>query len=326
MSVKKFEQDRERTWSELEAHLMELEKRKGRRKQADVTAVPGLFRQVCADLALAQYRMYGLKLCDRLNDLVIRTYKLLYRGGQGSLTRALEFFWTGFPNAFRKEWRLFAFCTAVFLLPALGLIFSAEASLTWIQATLGPEGMADMDGMYAGDSQVEFLRNKFGSDFQMFAFYIFNNVGIDFRTFASGLLCGVGTLFILFFNGLYLGAAAGYVNYAGHGQNFYTFVVGHAALELVGMLISGMAGMRLGLAILRPGRMTRREALVQAGHSSIKLLYGAAVMTVLAAFVEGFWSPRPFDPTLKYAAGGFMALLLMMYLTFAGRRASTDAA
>ena len=49
-------------------------------------------------------------------------------------------------------------------------------------------------------------------------------------------------------------------------------------------------------------------------------MVGLAGMLLLAAAVEAFWSPRTFlPPPVKYAVGGALWLLLLLYFGFAGR-------
>jgi uncharacterized membrane protein SpoIIM required for sporulation len=183
-----------------------------------------------------------------------------------------------------------------------------------------------MEQMYGGkEQQLSHLRSEYGSNFMMFCFYIYNNVAIDFRIFAGGMAAGLGTLFFLLFNGVYLGAAAGYVNHACNPESFWTFVAGHSSFELLGMVISGMAGMRLGLAILRPGRLPRVRALAEAAKQALPLIYGAALLTTLAAVVEGFWSAQLLPSALKYTVGGIFWVLHIAYFCMAGRRVGSAA-
>jgi uncharacterized membrane protein SpoIIM required for sporulation len=170
-----------------------------------------------------------------------------------------------------------------------------------------------------GTSPLESMRTQFGSDFAMFAFYIWNNVGIDLRTFASGLLGGVGTIFVLLFNGANIGAAAGYVNYACNPETFYAFVAGHSGPELMGIVVSGMAGLRLGISLVRPGDYDRRTALILGGRRALLLITGAAIMTGFAAIIEGFWSATPMQPWIKYTVGACVWTLTLCYLAFSGR-------
>jgi uncharacterized membrane protein SpoIIM required for sporulation len=313
-----FEQQNAERWRVYEQLVTQMEKGQ---TGAEAEQLPRLFRELSLDLSLAESRMYGAHITERLNELVIRGYELIYRTRRGSWEKVFHFVVAGFPRAVRAEWRLFWLCNAVFWLPFFAMMLSAEHDIRWVQAVLGANGMMSMEQMYGGkEEQLSHLRSEYGSNFMMFCFYIYNNVAIDFRIFAGGMVAGLGTLFFLVFNGFHIGAAAGYVNHACNPESFWTFVAGHSSFELLGMVVAGMAGMRLGLAILRPGRLPRVRALVEASKQALPLIYGAALMTTLAAVVEGFWSAQRLPSELKYTVGIVFWILHIAYFWFAGRR------
>lgn len=319
MSAADFEERRRQGWSELDEMIEGVEKR---RPGTDAGQLPRRFREACADLALAQHRMYDGHLVGRLNDLVIRGYKLLYRSRRKGGEAFVRFVTRDFPAKVRDEWRLFWLCSAMFWVPFLSMLALVAADIDWAQAVLRPEGMAEMEQMYGGEEeQIAHLRELHGSNFMMFAFYIQNNVGIDFQIFAGGILACLGTVFFLVFNGVHLGAAAGYVNEACNPQSFWTFVSGHSSFELLGMVVAGMAGMRLGIGVLRPGRMSRSKSIGRAAREALPLIYGAGGMTALAAVVEGFWSAQPLPAELKYGFGFAMWGLHGAYFLLVGRGA-----
>ena len=320
MTAGDFEHQNAERWANYERLVSLIEKGKA---GPEATELPRLFRQVSLDLSLAQSRMYGAAMIERLNELVIRGYELIYQTRRGGWEGVVAFVMWRFPQAIRREWRLFWLCGAVFALPFLAILLSAGHDIRWIQTVLGADGMASMEQMYGGrEEQLTHLRSEYGSNFMMFCFYIYNNVAIDFRIFAGGMLAGLGTLFFLLFNGVYLGAAAGYVNHACDPESFWSFVAGHSSFELIGMVVSGMAGMRLGLAILRPGRLPRVRALVEASKEALPLIYGAALLTTLAAVVEGFWSAQAVPSEAKYGVGIAFWVLHAGYFLLVGRRSS----
>jgi hypothetical protein len=191
MSPGSFEERRAAEWVELERLIAGVERK---RPEPGVEELPRRFREACADLALARHRMYPAQLVERLNALVIRGYKLLYRSRRGGAAAFVEFVAAGFPQALRAEWRLFWLCSALFWLPFLAMLGSAWLDIDWIRAALGPEGMAGMESMYGGkEDQIRHFREAYGSNFMMFAHYIENNVGIDFQIFAGGIVAGLGT-------------------------------------------------------------------------------------------------------------------------------------
>lgn len=316
-SQRQAENDHGERWQRFEQMIADLERSS---KVAGAEEMPTLFRQVCHDLSLAQHRMFGRTILDRLNGLAISGYRMLERRVGAGWERLWYLMTRDFPRAVRAESRLFWFCSAVFWLPFFAFVAVTPFDPDWSMSMLGSEGMINMEEMYGqGTSPLEHMREEYGSDFGMFCFYIWNNVSINLRTFAGGLLGGVGSLVILLFNGASIGAATGYVNHACNPATFYTFVVGHGAPELLGIVISGMAGMRLGLSLVKPGPYDRRAALVIGGRRAFLLITGAALMTSFAAVLEGFWSANPFQPWIKYTFGACMWTATICYLWFCGK-------
>ena len=197
--------------------------------------------------------------------------------------------------------------------------------LVWIKphlaaSFLDPEMLHRMEAMYRPDA-AHFGRERGGdSDFLMFGLYIKNNIGIDFQCFASGILFGLGSVYYLVYNGVYFGVIAGYLTQLGYGSTFWPFVVGHGSFEMTAAAIAGAAGLKLGIALLAPGQQSRRQALVSASRTAVRLLYGAATMTFFAAFFEAFWSSRiDIQPEVKFAVAACLWTLVISYFLFVGR-------
>ncbi|MGE5386129.1 MAG: stage II sporulation protein M, partial [Betaproteobacteria bacterium] len=150
---------------------------------------------------------------------------------------------------------------------------------------------------------------------------IANNVRIDFQCFAGGIAFGVGAIFFLVYNGLMIGTTAGHLTQLGYITTFWGFVSGHSAFELTGAALSGAAGLKLGYALVAPGNRSRLAALKESAATTVGLLYGAAALTFLAAFIEAFWSPNrsvPFE--IKVGVGIALWIVTWAYLLLAGRR------
>ena len=328
MQGKEFKEKNAQRWAEYELTLNAVEKgEKGKKGEKDVSGLdvsrlPKMFREVCSDLALARHRMYGMPMNEQLNELVIRGHKIIHRRAGGTWEKILRFIVVDFPVAVRHEWRLFLVATLSFILPMIGMALAGFywSDFSWIQAVLGSDMMQQLDTMYgSSDDQIANLREQYGSNFMMFCFYIMNNIGIDFRIYAGGILACLGTFFFLIYNGVFFGAVIAYIHIACEPQAFYTFVAGHSSFELIAMVISGMAGLRIGLGLLHPGRKTRRRSLMDAGKKSLPLIFGAAGMTLVAAAIEGFWSAQALPPMVKYVTGITLWVLVIGYFLFAGR-------
>ena len=319
MQGQQFEEKHTERWVKYEETLSAVEKRG---HEHDVSRIPTMFREICTDLALARHRMYGMPINERLNELVIRGHKMIHRRAGGTWEMLLRFIVIDFPVSVREEWRLLIVASLSFIVPLVGVALAGFywPDFSWIQAVLGPQMMEQLDMMYgSGDDQIANLRGEYGSNFMMFCHYIWNNIGIDFRIYAGGILACLGSLFFLVYNGIFFGAVIAYIHTACSTEAFYSFVAGHASFELIAMVIAGMAGLRIGMGLLKPGRKTRRRSLMDAGKKSLPLIVGAALMTFVAAAIEGFWSAQDMPPMVKYSVGIVLWVVCFLYLGQAGR-------
>src|SRR5262245_25511820 len=315
-------------WAKFEAWLDRHEHQRRRRAHdapagedalAD-TDVPQSYRRICQHLALARDRQYSPELVDRLNQLALRGHHLLYgaRTRRG-VARAIEFFLAGFPRLVREERTLVLASACLFFGPLILLITVLQFVPDFIYYLLEPGNLAEVQEMY-DPSNARLGRRAADDNVAMFGFYIWNNVKIGFQTFATGLAFGLGTVFYLVFNGVFIGAIAGYLTQSGYATPFWSFVSGHSAMELMAIAISGAAGLRLGGAVLAPGLVSRKAALVAAARPAVRLMYGTGAMFLVAAFIEAFWSPLTFfAPLTKYLVGALLWGVVLGYLIFFGR-------
>src|SRR3989338_10814554 len=233
------------------------------------------------------------------------------------------FILAGFPRLVRAEWRFVVAASLLFFgsLLLMGTLVYHFPDLVY--GVMAPDQVGEMEKMYdPGARRIgRFSERDSGDDWMMFGYYIMNNIGIAFQTFASGLLFGLGSLFFLLFNGLMIGAVAGHLTQIGYSQPFWSFVIGHGAFELTAIALAGAAGLKLGWALLAPGRLPRAEALRVAAGRSVQLVAGVILFLLIAAFIEAYWSSMTYtSPQIKYAVGAALWLLVGAYLGFAGRR------
>ena len=309
-----FEATHARQWQEFELFL------DGKKTLPfDPAQMPERYRRICYDLALAQDRRYSPDLVDRLNRLALRGHHLLYENRRRQTGRVVGFVLGGFARLVRAEWRVVAAAAALFFGPLALLIGVLQVYPEFVHYLLAPEQIAQFHAMYDPGNKRLGMREA-DSSLQMFGFYIWNNVRIGFQTFAGGLAFGVGSVWFLGANGVIIGAVAGYLTQVGYSQTFWSFVAGHSSPELLAIVISGAAGLRLGLALVSPGGLSRKSALMAAAKPAVRLMYGAALMFMFAAFVEAFWSPitdLPFQVKVGVGLAGWG--LALAYFLLAGR-------
>ncbi len=316
-----FVERRQRDWTDLEK-LAWRGTREGLRRLApdDIVRISPLYRNLCSDLARAQAARYSAPLVEYLQGLTAISHTLLY----GPFARAkrarvsLASWLYAFPRTVRaRKWPMLL-AAALFFVPfacgvAAAIHEPAFAFRIVPEAMLRPLTEAYAKGFAEGRAS--------GDDALMAGFYVNNNVGIALRCFALGIFGGIGSAFYLVHNGLSIGAVLGYVASQGAGGNILTFIVGHGSLELGAIVIAGGAGLMLGWSIVSPGERTRLASLQLAARDAVVLVCGAAVMLLMAAGIEAFWSGSAIPSVVKRALGVTLFVLVWGYLLLGGRGA-----
>lgn len=319
MKQQDFVSANENLWQQLEALL---EKTGGRKKELKETAdLPEAYRKVCHHLALAKHRRYSLGIIDRLNRIVVGCHNIVYARNARFRYQWLRFFIHDFPQALQQNYRFMRVANLLFYGPAIAVGLLCFYNPEFVYSILPNEQVRMMEGMYDPEARVLGRERESDTDLYMFGFYIRNNIGIAFREFAGGVFFGLGTLFFVVFNGVFLGAVFGHLTQVGYVSTLYPFVIGHGAFELTAIVIAGAAGLKLGVALIDPGNLSRVAALREAGRQSIPIILGATFMLVIAAVLEAFWSSKASLPIpVKITVGIIFWTLVLWYTNCVGRR------
>ncbi len=314
-----FESRHKAEWERFALALERLERGK---QTSQVSGFPKAYRRLCQHLALAQERGYSSFLIDSLQQQALRGHQQLYRHRSRLGANLLSFILADFPRLVRAEWPFVLIAGLLFFGSLIGVGVLVHAFPELVYNLIPADQVREMQGMYdpVAGHLGRTTERAASEDWVMFGYYVMHNIGIAFQTFASGLLAGVGSAFFLFYNGLVIGAVAGHLSEIGFGQTFWPFVIGHGAFELSAIALAGAAGLKLGWALIAPGRLTRGEALRLAARKSVLLICGVMLFLLIAAFIEAYWSAKTtVTPLTKYAVGAALWALVAMYLLFAGR-------
>jgi len=322
----RFEQIYQDEWTELEASLdCVLGRQAGPsapRSTVSGARVAALYRRACEHLALARARTYPAYMIDRLERMTADSHQVIYQRREFRLTGLRGMIAVDFPAAVRTHAPYVAVAAATFLLPAVVIAVLVYWRPELILSVVSSETAGSFEDMYSHSASSIGRTRAATTDWMMFGFYIRHNVGVAFQCFAGGLFAGLGTLFFLAYNGAFLGALAGYLTERGLSDTFYAFIATHSAFELTAIVLSGTAGLRIGHALLAPGRQTRLQSLVLATRESAVLLYGVTAMLLVAAAIEAFWSSATWLPAAaKYVSAAVCWTAVLGYFAFQGRRA-----
>ncbi|MDQ3855704.1 MAG: stage II sporulation protein M [Chloroflexota bacterium] len=319
--IDEFVAERKARWERLGRLTRDVRRgRVSRLSAAEIEEFGRLYREATSDLARARRDFPDSPTTLYLNGLVAHAHRFVYRAREGRARAVRRFFLSEFPAAFRRTSLLVLIGFLAFLLPAL-LAYVASLASPEAAAVLAPAGITERiqevnrTGRWADISA--------GESSLAASTIMTNNIRVAIMAFAGGMLLGVPTLLVLALNGLMLGSVAALAQRGGAGTELWSFVSPHGWIELSVIFISGGAGLGLARAVLLPGLLTRRDALVAAAREAVRLLMGGAALLVVAGTIEGFISPTGLPPVVKYAFGLLTGVALFAYLLLAGR-ASQD--
>ncbi len=320
MKREQFIAARKERWREYEKLVRVVaESKRNRRGAPNLGDLPYRYRQLCQDLALAKHRQYGRELVQRLNQLALLGHEQLHKRRRRVVRELIDFVRYGFPSVIRAEAKYVWSASALFYVPFGLMLLAGLFAPSVLYAVLDPERLREAEKMYDPAINPMSEGRASESDMRMFAHYIQNNIGVAFRTFAGGVLVGLGSGFFLVLNGLVIGCVFAHLTRNGLHEQLYPFVVGHGAFELTAIVFAGAAGLKLGFSVLSPGRKTRTQALVDGGSVAMRIMFGVTGMLLIAAFIEGFWSPSSAPASVKYLVGAITWSVVTFYFVFAGR-------
>jgi uncharacterized membrane protein SpoIIM required for sporulation len=286
MSLAHFVQERGGRWQELEKLVDSAGRRSRRLGSDDVLRLGSLYRAAAADLALARRRYPGDPAVLRLEELVGRARHLVYAAPSRRLS-ALRFLATDY-------WRLVAERPVALAVSALLLFGPAALAAGWAFDDPGAAGgLLPEEYRSVGEPRTRGTDLGLGpaEEAGLSAEIFTNNVRVSLLAFAGGITGGLMTAAILLFNGVLLGAVLGLAWGAGNGRSLVELVAAHGVLELSCIVVAGAAGLRMGWAIVEPGRLPRLESLRREARRAVAIALGTAPWLVLAGLVEGFLTP-----------------------------------
>jgi len=326
MTPARFLETRRPVWDRLEGLVAKGRHGVGRLSEAELYALTRLYPAVAVDAARA--RMYGLdeRTQRRINHLAIAAHGLLYRRKHAEPLKAVgRFLAWDYPRLFRRLWAYVVLATALFAVGALGAYVTVRLHPATAHV-LVPRGL-DMPGTGGGVSPEDVSeRYRQMPQPPMASFVMANNISVAFFAFALGITGGIGTCYVLFLNALMLGAFFAHFDNHHLGYVCWSFVAGHGILEIFAILVSGAAGLRLGLSLAVPGRLVRGAALRVGAREAVLLVLGTIPMFIVAGAIEGFVTPSHVPGAAKIALGVLVWLTALGWLLLAGRERSPGAA
>ncbi len=326
IDLQKFITEERPSWVELEAILDRLE------KKPEVTLTIRqlerfhyLYQRASADLAKISTFSAEPNTRLYLEALVGRAFGEIHEiREKPHRLRPLHWFFTTFPQTFRKHIRAFWISLLAIGVGAAFGGFAVIVDSSTKQILLPFSHLqGDPSERVKKEEDVNADRLK-GAKTTFSSFLMTHNTKVAILTLALGLTWGIGTLIMLFYNGIILGAVA--VDYAMAGQTSFLlgWLLPHGAVEIPAILLAGQAGIVLAGALIGWGKpISLRMRLRKISNDLVTLISGVALMLVWAGIIEAFFSQyhEPVMPYhIKIAFGVFELMILALFLGRAGRR------
>jgi uncharacterized membrane protein SpoIIM required for sporulation len=281
VNLERFEGERGSAWQALEAALARAGDRPERLGAQGVRELGALYRATAADLAFARRRFPGDPRTAWLEALVLRARAAVY-ARSGRRSSLLRFLTRGYWRRIAERPLLVIAAWACLLVPAL-------TGAAWGAAD--PPGAA---GIVPAEFQAAADPPATGRDYPPEEAAVFsagvmtNNIRVTLGAFAGGIAFGVPTVLALAFNGLLLGTLGGLAVGGGHGLAFLRLVSAHGPLEITCVVVGGVAGLRVGWALVRPGPLRRGVALRREALPAVEIVAGTIPWLVVCGVCEGF--------------------------------------
>lgn len=318
MSPERFEADRSASWGELDAIARRAGNKPERLGADGVRRLGELYRAAAADLAFARRRFPGDPLLGRLEPLVLRGRAAVY-GRSGTRQSLWHFLSRGYwQRLAERPWLVLA-AWALLMAPALlgalwGLVDAPTAA-----------GLMPAEFQGAADPPVEGRDYDAAEASAFSAAVMFNNIQVTLIAFAGGIAFGAFTVWALVFNGLILGVIAGLAIGAGNGVAFLRLISSHGPLEITCIVVGGIAGLRMGWALIRPGTLRRGTSLRREAIPAVEMAAGTIPYLVLCGVLEGFATGPELPVWFQAGLGFFLAALFWSLVYFRGSRGTSRA-
>ncbi len=321
MKVAALLDERRKQWNELEQLCAAMEVRAKRKLGGrQIGRFASLYRAACADLALADSYQLPPNTVRYLHQLVGRAHNQLYRSRTFRIAGWASELLFSVPQRLYKD-NCLRLAFAIFFGFFAASMYLSYSSPEFAESVVGRDALTMMEEMHS-ESVSGTGPNQSAA---MVGFYIRHNPSIGLQCFAAGLLLGVGGIFITLSNAVQLGTIFGHMATTPSAENFFEFVTAHAPFELTAIVLCSAAGMRLGFSLIDTGGMGRVAALRRATYEAMPAMWGAMILFVLAALIEGVLSPSQAPYAFKLAVAGLSSGLLLFYFVLLGHPPSDDA-
>ena len=323
MDIDQFVAERKERWRKLEELVDRAEESPewelGRERLLELVR---LYRLACSDLNRIRALTANPAILGRVNQLVGRAYRFVYRHEPGKLKAGTlsRFLLRDVPRTFRLEQRWVLSAAAALLAGALLGFFAVLANPENASALIPRQFFSEsarerVERIEKDPERIDTAQKATTFSSQLYT----HNIQVSFLGFSLAALTLLMGWVILFYNGMLLGAVAAQYLLDGVGTFFIAWVGPHGALEIPAIVFATAAGLRAGAALLLPGEMGREAAVRQAFPSVWRMVLASALLLVMAGVIEGSFSQLssrsvPYSIKIAVAVALFLGMLAWLFI------------
>ncbi len=284
--------------------------------RAELRETALLYRQAASDLSTLRQDTTARAYTEHVNHLLARAHHIIYSSRRKGFKKIFLFLRDEYPATVQRQIHYVLLSLVLLLAGAtLGSVLTL-ARPQFMRHMLGPQMVETIQRHEMWTHSIVAVKPYASSRIMT------NNLTVCFVTFAGGIFCGLLTIYSMFQNGMLLGVIGVACQQHGMAVDLWSFVAPHGSLELPSIILSGAAGLRLAHGVLFPGLYRWRDSVALAGAEATRLVAGIIPLLVIAGSLEGFFSPSDAPVRLKFAVGGVLFTLLLVWL-FRPVRAAT---
>lgn len=315
MDLKSFIKQNRKDWESLELILKKISKKKNLTPEL-LESFQMLYQKSSYHLSFCQTYYPNEDITTYLNELVAKSHNLLYRNQVTSLNQLKKFFSSTFVYLFIEQKKFILVAFLLFALGTAGGFISVMNDPLHLYSIL-PSEIADGINPEELGNYDEPIDSP-----SMSAMIMTNNIKVAFLAFVGGITLGILTIYILVANGILLGALAALFLQHGMFYDFWAYIVPHGMLELTAIFIAGGSGLLMGYRIIVPDNYPRNFQIKYQAFRSVQLLLGTIPLFVIAAIIEGYFTPAPISLEIKYIFSILTLICFIFYIKYFSTRSA----